>query len=178
MKLYLDNDVVSAIVKDDDAPESSALDRLLAAYGDGEVDLVTSMVTLKEIERYQGPQRPAIERIFRLLKEVPNACIPMIRNDPLYDDLLKRGLEDIDAWHVFVAAKNGCHAFLTCDRLIHHYAAAIRQISGLVVQKPSDFVARTPQDGAQQGGLHRLGHPRRGAARDRDRLASGVQGLA
>ena len=65
----------------------------------------------------------------------------MIRSDPLYDDLLKRGLEDIDAWHVFVAAKNGCHVFLTCDRLIHHYAAAIRQLCGLVVQKPSDFVA-------------------------------------
>ena len=60
----------------------------------------------------------------------------MNRNDPLYDDLFKRGPEDIDAWHVFVAAKNGCHAFLT-----YHYAAAIRQICGLVVQKPSDFVA-------------------------------------
>ena len=126
MKVYLDNGIVSAIVMDDNATESAALYRLLAAYGDGEVDLVTSTVTLKEIERYQGPQRPAIKQIFRLLKEVPNACIPMIRNDGLYDDLLKRGLEDIDAWHVFVAVKNGCHAFLTCDRLIHHYAAAIR----------------------------------------------------
>ena len=141
MKVYLDNGIVSTIVMDDNAPESAALYRLLAAYGDGEVDLVTSMVTLKEIERYQGPQRPAIKRIFRLLKEVPNACIPMIRNDPLYDDLLKRGLEDIDAWHVFVAAQNGCHVFLTCDRLIHHYAAAIRQICGIYVQKPSDFTS-------------------------------------
>ena len=59
----------------------------------------------------------------------------------LYDDLLKRGLEAIDAWHVFIAVKNGCQAFLTCDRLIHHYSASIRQICGLVVQKPSDFVA-------------------------------------
>jgi hypothetical protein len=42
---------------------------------------------------------------------------------------------------VFVAAKNGCHVFLTCDRLIHHYAAAIRQICGLIVQKPSDLIA-------------------------------------
>jgi hypothetical protein len=117
MKVYLDNDVVSAIVKDDNAPESAALDRVLAAYGDGEVDLVTSTVTLKEIERYQGPQRPAIKQIFRLLKEVPRACIPMNRNDPLYDDLLKRGLEDIDAWHVFVAAKNGRTPFLRATGL-------------------------------------------------------------
>jgi hypothetical protein len=141
MKIYLDNDVVSVIAKDDDPAESDALDRLLGAYGDGKVDLVTSTVTHKEIESHQGPQRPALKRIFRLLKEVPNACIPMIRHDPLYDDLVKRGLEDIDAWHVFLAAKNGCDAFLTCDRLIHHYGAAIRHICGLVVQKPSDFVA-------------------------------------
>jgi hypothetical protein len=38
-----------------------------------------------------------------------------------------------DARHVFVAAKKGCQAFLTCDRLIHHYSAAIRQICGLAV---------------------------------------------
>jgi len=141
MRVYLDNDLVSAIAKEDNPVESDALDRLLAAYGDGKVDLVTSTVTDKEIESHQGPLRPAIKRIFRLLKEVPNACIPMIRHDPLYDDLLKRGLEDIDAWHVFVTAMNGCHVFLTCDRLIHHYDAAIRNICGLIVQKPSDFVA-------------------------------------
>jgi predicted nucleic acid-binding protein len=140
-KAYLDDDVVSVIAKDDNGAESAALDLLLAAYRERKVDLVTSAVTLKELESYQGPQRPAIKRIFGFLKEVPNACVPMIQNNPLYDDLLKRGLEVIDAWHVFVAVKNGCQAFLTCDRLIHHYSASIRQICGLVVQKPSDFVA-------------------------------------
>ena len=141
-KAYLDDDVVSVIAKDDNGAESAALDLLLAAYRERKVDLVTSAVALKELETYQGPQRPAIKRTFGFLKEVPNACIPMIQNNPLYDDLLKRGLEAIDAWHVFVAVKNGCQAFLTCDRLIHHYSAAIRQICGIVVQKPSDFVAR------------------------------------
>jgi hypothetical protein len=139
-KAYLDDDVVSAIAEDDNVAESAALDLLLAAYMDRRVDLVTSTRTLKEIERYRGPQRPAIKRIFRLLKDLPNASIPMIHNNPLYEDLLKRGLEAIDAWHVFVATKNGCQTFLTCDRLIHHYGIAIRQICGLVVQKPSDFV--------------------------------------
>lgn len=41
MKVYLDNDVVSAITKEDNPAESDALDRLLAAHGDGKVDLVT-----------------------------------------------------------------------------------------------------------------------------------------
>jgi hypothetical protein len=54
MKVYLDNDVVSAIAKDDNAAESAALDLLLAAYRDGKVDLVTSTMTLEEIKAYQG----------------------------------------------------------------------------------------------------------------------------
>jgi hypothetical protein len=44
---------ILALLRGFDAPESAALDRVLAAYGDGEVDLVTSTATLKEIERYQ-----------------------------------------------------------------------------------------------------------------------------
>ena len=34
MRVYLDNDLVSAIAKDDNAAESAALDLLLAAYMD------------------------------------------------------------------------------------------------------------------------------------------------
>jgi hypothetical protein len=83
-KAYLDDDVVSVIAKDDNGAESAALDLLLAAYRERKVDLVTSAVTLKELESHQGPQRPAIERILGFLKEVPNACVPMIQNNPLY----------------------------------------------------------------------------------------------
>ena len=42
MKAYLDNNVVSAIAKDDTPTESEALDRLLAARDAGKVELVTS----------------------------------------------------------------------------------------------------------------------------------------
>ena len=55
-KAYLDDDVVSVIAKDDNAAESAALDLILAAYRERKVDLVTSAVTLKELESYQGPQ--------------------------------------------------------------------------------------------------------------------------
>jgi predicted nucleic acid-binding protein len=68
MKVYLDNNIVSAIAKDDEPAESDALDRLLIAWRDRKVDLVTSELTLAEIERYQDTRmRAAIERIFRLL---------------------------------------------------------------------------------------------------------------
>lgn len=57
MKAYLDNNVVSAIAKDDTPAESGALDRLLVAHEQGNVELVTSELTLDEIKAYRGPRR-------------------------------------------------------------------------------------------------------------------------
>ena len=71
VKAYLDNNIVSAIAKNDTPDQSDALDRLLAAYDEGRVDLVTSELTHQEIKDYRGDMRPQIERIFRLLEKVP-----------------------------------------------------------------------------------------------------------
>ena len=159
MKAYLDNDVVSAIAKDDNASESSALDHLLVAYEERKVELVTSEITLEEINAYRGEERALVQRVFRFLEKVPivrwdelmgvnsygdkytwiNA--PMIQNDPAYDALLSLGLKVVDARHVFVATKHTCDAFLTCDRGILHRAAEIGKLCGVVVQKPSELVA-------------------------------------
>ena len=110
MKAYLDNNVVSAIAKDDTAAESDALDRLLAARDAGKVELVTSELTLDEIKRYTGPARKQVERTFRLLEKVPVVrwdellgmhsygdartwiTSPLIQNNPLYDSLLGLGV--------------------------------------------------------------------------------------
>jgi predicted nucleic acid-binding protein len=157
-KAYLDNNVVSAIAKNDTPTESDALRRLLDAYEEGKVDLVTSEVTLHEINRYQGPA--SIQETFQRLRKVPivrwdqligmhshgdertwiNA--PIIQNDPAYGSLLKSGVKAVDAQHVFVAAKNACDPFLTCDGGVLHRALAIKDLcGGLVVQRPSRFVA-------------------------------------
>lgn len=53
MKAYLDNNVVCAIAKDDTPAESDALDRLLVAYEEAKVGLVTSELTLEEIKAYR-----------------------------------------------------------------------------------------------------------------------------
>src|SRR5260370_31733864 len=71
VKAYLDNNIVSAIAKNDTPDQSDALDRLLAAYDEGRVDLVTSELTHQEIKDYRGDMRPQIERIFRLLEKLP-----------------------------------------------------------------------------------------------------------
>src|SRR5262249_55484001 len=161
MKVYLDNNIVSAIAKDDEPAESDALDRLLTAWRTRKVDLVTSELTLAEIKRYQDTRmRAAIERIFRLLEKVEIVqwdrlvgmhsygdartwiANPLIENYPEYGDLLKLGVEVIDAQHVYVAGKQGCDTFLTCDKGILQRAAGIKIIfPSLTVQKPSQLVA-------------------------------------
>ena len=158
MKAYLDNNIVSAIAKDDTPAETDALNRLLAAYDDGKVHLVTSEVTHTEIKKYDVSMRPRVEWVFRLFKKVPivrwdelagiNAQIdehtvinaPIIQNDPIYDGLLALGLDTVDAQHVFVAAKNACADFLTCDKGILTRGATIAKLCGVTVQKPSDLV--------------------------------------
>jgi predicted nucleic acid-binding protein len=161
MKVYLDNNIVSAIAKDDEPAESDALDRLLTAWRKGKVDLVTSELTLAEIKRYQDRRiRAAIERIFRLLEKVEIVrwdklvgmhsygdertwiTTPLIENYPEYGALLALGLDVIDAQHVYVAGKQVCDTFLTCDKGILRRAAGIKNIfPPLTVQKPSQLVA-------------------------------------
>jgi predicted nucleic acid-binding protein len=158
VKAYLDNNVVCAIAKDDTPAESDALDRLLVAYEEAKVGLVTSELTLEEIKAYRG-QRRSVERTFRLLEKVPIVRwdqllginshgdkytwinSPMIQNDLIYGKLLELGVETVDAQHVFVAAKNACDAFLTCDKGILQRSPAIGKLCSLVVQTPSGFVA-------------------------------------
>ena len=158
VKVYLDNNVVSAIAKDDTAAESDALDRLLIANEQSKVDLVTSEVTLREIEQYRGSGRTLTERTFRLLQKVPIVAwdtllgihsygdnltwinSPLIERDELYTSLLGLGLKVRDAQHVFVAVKQDCDGFLTCDGGVLARATGIRQLCGLAVEKPSGLV--------------------------------------
>jgi hypothetical protein len=159
LKAYLDNDIVSAIAKRDHDGEISALDRLLKAMDQGRVELVTSELTLQEIKHYQGPKRPPVEEVYQRL-----AGVPVVRWDELvgisshgdaltwinspviltatdYGALLALGVKTVDARHIFVAAKNACDVFLTCDGGVLHRAAGIAKLFRLVVQKPSAFVA-------------------------------------
>ena len=160
MKAYLDNDVVSAIVKDDAATESDSLDRLLVARDAGHVALVTSEITLTEIRKFSGQWRKGLERTFRLLEKVPVVrwdelvgmhsygdrrnwiTSPLIQNMPLYDSFLKLGVKPVDSQHLFVAAQQTCDVFLTCDGGILSRAAGIRGLCTLVAQRPSELVVQ------------------------------------
>ena len=122
--------------------------------------MVTSEVTLWEISAHQDElKRRLVERTCRRLAKAQIIrwyelagmrsygdrhtwiSTPIIQNDPAYEALLAFGLEVVDAQQVFVAVKQKCNIFLTCDRGVRDRAAAIKDQFALIVQKPSEFVA-------------------------------------
>jgi hypothetical protein len=164
MNAYLDNNVVSAILKDDIASESAAIDRLLEMHHQGVVSLVTSEITLAEMTNAPEPYVPRLRRAYHLLKNIPvvswnklshmqrtgrpggsQVIWPVFENEPLFSQLLSTGLTNVDAQHLFVAAKQSCQAFITCDNSpktsVLARAREIYSLCGVTVQRPSEFIA-------------------------------------
>jgi predicted nucleic acid-binding protein len=159
MRAYLDNNIVSSIVKDDNPSQSAALTRLVEAYDQKKIELVTSQLTLDEIKQTPEAHRPRLERTFYLLAKVPvvqwetlvamsnfvstgsRIVSPIFQDDPLYKALQALGVEVMDARHLFVAAKQRCDAFITCDGGVLSQANQIQKLCNLIVQRPSEFVA-------------------------------------
>ena len=161
MKSYLDNNIVSAIVKDDQTGESQALTDLLELFDAGEVELVTSAVSLTEIKRYSGPKRVSVERTYHLLKKVPfvddhtllgfhnqwdhtgGASNPLVEDDPIYSSLRAIGLDRTDAHHLMLAIRANCDVFVTCDqRTILNRRQAVEAQHSLKLMKPSELVSQ------------------------------------
>ncbi len=72
MKAYLDNDVVSAIVKEDfPAHDIQVLRQLMVFFDQGKLDLRTSKLILTEIERYRGLKKTEMQEVYRRLNKVP-----------------------------------------------------------------------------------------------------------
>src|SRR5437870_503939 len=127
--VYFDNSVVSAIGKGDTPAETEAIVRVFRADMAGQLRLFTSEVTKEEIDKYGGKAKPTIEVIYLLMKKANYvkrqellgmnvlvnrySCInsPMIEDNPLWMELRALGLDDLDAHHLMVAIRNGCHVF-------------------------------------------------------------------
>jgi hypothetical protein len=60
MKVYLDNNVVSSISRDDNKAQSAAITRLLEAHEQRKVEVVTSEITLEEIRKCPPVYRPPL----------------------------------------------------------------------------------------------------------------------
>lgn len=150
-KAYLDTCIVSGLAKEDLAPlEQSAVMYLLQAHKQGELKLVTSAVTAKEISQIPEESRRAHSVIYSLLSDVPSVVLSSTtslsvmgtpgpgRDDPLFANLKCLLPDPEDAEHVFQAARNGVHYFVTVDRrtMLKH-AAQVESLCGVKLVAPS-----------------------------------------
>ena len=161
-KVYLDNNVVCGVTKDDlPAGEPEALTELLKLHSEGKISVVTSEVTRQEMETWRGENRPPAERVFYLLAKVEfiadqtllgfhnqwdrmgGCSVPLVEDDPDSRQLRGIGLDRTDAHHVMLAIRNGCAYFITCDtKSILKYRSAVEaQYPSVKLMKPSELVA-------------------------------------
>lgn len=138
-KAYLDTNIVSAIVRNDVAPdEMAALSRLMNGFQESEIDLCTSIKTKQEIEkipeRYKD-QRAEQKRIFSLIRL---ACVKgtLAKEEAL---ALPPGLDELDRQHITEAIRGEANYFVTVDSGILRLKGGINDI---MVMKPSELVKR------------------------------------
>jgi hypothetical protein len=150
-KAYLDTCIVSGVAKGDLAEEElSAVMQLLAAHKQGNLKLVTSAVTAREISRIPQQYRRTHSVVYSLLSDVPTVLLGSItslsprgtpgpgRQESLFRKL-KSALPDLqDAEHIFQAAKNGVQFFVTVDRsTILKHASQVESLCGMKLLTPS-----------------------------------------
>ena len=187
LKVYLDNDVASAISRRDlDEAELEAIDQLLEAKRSGNLDLGTSRQSPREMERapsqHQAKLKTGLSELalaeddhkvlgFHMQTDQYGGCIsnPLVTDivdDQLYSDLLVAGLKKDDAKHLMYAVHNGYERFLTCDGGILSRKTAIeKRCPSIRIQKPSELVAKLSAvsgkgkiDPTEQAGAPNLPH--------------------
>jgi predicted nucleic acid-binding protein len=139
-KAYLDTNIVSAMVRNDIAPdELTALARLMNGFQKSEIDLCTSIKTKQEIEqipdRYKG-QRGEQMRIFSLIRLASANKGDVGAEEAL---ALPAGLDDTDRQHVAEAIRGEANYFVTVDAGILRLRP---DINNILVMKPSELVER------------------------------------
>ena len=136
MEAYLDNCVVSGMVRGDlDPAEMAVIPALKTAVDEGRLRLVTSFESHREQDRATDPNVRALlvqarpdfplvaenEKLLGFnIQDEPGTFIssPMLTeyvDADLYEKLKKRGLKDADARHLMYAVHNKCDRFVTTD---------------------------------------------------------------
>jgi predicted nucleic acid-binding protein len=159
---YLNNEIVSAIGKDDTPSERTALLQILDMDEKGALKLVTSKVTANEIARYKGQYKWDLDEVYERLKKVrfvedyrllgfysewgPSGGFsqPLLEDHPMSAKLHQIGLDQMDAHHLMLAILAECDVFLTCDergpRGILRHRAEIEREFPIRLLKPSELM--------------------------------------
>jgi hypothetical protein len=134
--VYLDNNIISAMGKDDmGGLEASPITIISAMFDAGQVTLCTSDVNKEELDKWEGDKKPVVLQLYNLLPKVPHVerqelqghtyadrggtvlAWLMSADHPLWSKLRRTvGLCTLDAHHLMVAILANCDVFLTCDK--------------------------------------------------------------
>jgi predicted nucleic acid-binding protein len=137
-KIYLDNNIISAMGKDDMPSEQARAIAIISTMFDvGYVTLYTSHVTKEELDKQwrEDAKKPEVLQRYNRIPQVPWVerqelrgfhtyadrggtflAWPMIEDHPLWSKLLAVGLKPLDAHHLMVAILAECDVFLTYDK--------------------------------------------------------------
>jgi hypothetical protein len=156
-KAYLDTCVISGLAKEDiPQEEQEALLNILKAQKSGDLKLVTSDLTRRELENIPSEYRQKHEVIYNLVADVPIAKafrtdsglmlmgvgggVRLVKEMAQLTTLLK----DVnDAAHIYQSYKNEIYHFLTVDsHTIISQKEEIEKICGVLVMLPSEYVAK------------------------------------
>lgn len=164
MKVYLDNNIVSGIVRSDlAAGEMAAVRKIERAWADGKIEVETSRETEREQNRTQNEQlRSALEQ--------KRANVPLVKEDhqlrgsraqfgygwfnssPILTEVVDESLfaafkaaglrDNADARHLMYAVHNKCDRFVTTDpHFLDRRSVLETSCRGLRIMKPSLLVA-------------------------------------
>jgi predicted nucleic acid-binding protein len=160
LRIYLDNDIASAITRLDLAPiELDAIEWLIAAHHASAVILGTSNHAKREIERAPAQYREGLkrgltglayfEKDHRVLGSftlntgrgcITNPIVTDIVDDAMHAELLTTGLKTDDAQHFSNAIHSGCDVLLTRDGpFLSRREALAKKYSTIRIRKPSEL---------------------------------------
>jgi predicted nucleic acid-binding protein len=165
LKVYADQNVVSALWRQDQRREENAAILVVKEWSDaGRITLVVSDVHDRERplpEQYRDAHeaiRAALPRVefaddhqlygFNTVYSGPGSTggfitHPLIEDDKVARRLREIGLDRLDAHHVMLAVKRECAAFVTCDEAtILKYRTQVEAEFSIPLTLPSEFIQR------------------------------------
>jgi predicted nucleic acid-binding protein len=168
MKVYLDNNIVSAMVRSDlAADEMTAVRKIKSASADGKIEVVTSRETHREQSRTKNEQlRAALEqdrpplvkedhRLLGIRAQFGDgwfANCPILTevvDESLFSTFKAAGLEDADARHLMYAVHNSCERFVTTDPdFLERRPELENSCRGLRIVKPTELAGELLPDPA------------------------------
>jgi|SRR5262245_6053070 len=167
MRIYVDNNVVSAVRRQHQKPlENEAIREIKERSDTGELTVLVSKVHDREAARIPAADHRQEQEA--ILADWPKATFvedqwldgfnsfgdsrswivsPRHEEDPIARRLWNIGLDRTDAHHVMIAIGQKCDVFLTCDErtILRHRGVIHAEFPPILLMPPSEFVQRYPR---------------------------------